>query len=102
MTMYDFLTNTSFETITDKIVKATIEMTETGLSVDDPMAEIAWALAEKLDYACPADCRYSEGKHGCCLSMITGHRAICCPHYEERKENVKKAITKWLNTEMPD
>lgn len=99
MTMYDFLTNTSFETITDKIAKATIEMTETGLSVDDPMAEIAWALSEKLNYACPADCRYSEGKHGC---KFDDGCDTACPHYEERKENVKKDILKWLNSEIPD
>lgn len=102
MTMYEFLTKTSFETITDRIAKATIDMTETGISVDDPMAELAWALVGALDYACPVDCRYLEGKHGCCLDMDIGHRTCCCPHYEERKETVKKAIAKWFNTEIPD
>lgn len=99
MTIYELLSQASVEQIADKLAEATIAMTETGLSVDDPMAEIAWALAGKLNYACPEVCSYLEGEHGC--KFDDGCDTVC-PHYEEMKENTKRAIMKWLNTEMPD
>ena len=99
MTMYELLSQASVGQIADKLAEATIAMSETGLSVDNPMAEIAWALAGKLDYACPEVCSYLEGEHGC---RFDGSYDTVCPHYEERKGNVKKAILEWLNTEIAD
>lgn len=99
MTMYELLSQASVGQIADKLAEATITLSETGLRVNDPIAEIAWALVGKLDYACPEVCSYLEGEHGC---RFDGGYDTVCPRYEERKENVKKAILEWLNTEIPD
>lgn len=98
MTVYEHFMKDAFDDIVDLLAEKTVSMHDNGLDADDPFAELAFALSGMLNGICPNECGCLQG-HVCTLDTTYGN---ICAHYDNRKEEVKKRITEWFNTEAED
>lgn len=98
MTIYEHFMQDSFDKIVEMIADKTVSMHDTGLDANDPLAEVAFAFVGMLNDTCPKDCGCLNGRI-CTLDTTYGN---VCALYDNRKENVKKKISEWFNSELED